>query len=348
MNVLFVTFHCCVRAFKSAMGVLAYDGTRVHTMAARCSNTTFQLGLPGITYYIADPENLKYSLQAVRDHYGPFDVVHVHNEPNWPVLAVRDVFADTPLVLDCHDLDSMRRGGTALPPEGAQGAWEREAIAAADALVFPSHAYQERTAALYGLTKPARVVYSAVPTGMIGMQQLPRIGGLVYQGGLADVSVIYRDYRHMFATLSRAEVPVHCYPTGLSPELVEHYGAAGAVVMPTVSYATLLMQLSRYDAGLVGGPVDHPQWHMAMPNKLFDYLAAGIPVIVHKADECARFVREHNVGVVVDTVRDIPDAMQAINAYRPFVEAFHDAVCAESEGAKIMNLYAGLAGGTDA
>jgi glycosyltransferase involved in cell wall biosynthesis len=50
------------------------------------------------------------------------------------------------------------------------------------------------------------------------------------------------------------------------------------------------------DAGLnplLSGAVNH---ELAMPNKLFEYLHAGLPQVVSEATEAATFVREHDVG----------------------------------------------------
>ena len=41
-----------------------------------------------------------------------------------------------------------------------------------------------------------------------------------------------------------------------------------------------------------------------MPNKLFEYMAAGIPILVHNAAECADFVRRHKIGIVVEDLSD--------------------------------------------
>jgi glycosyltransferase involved in cell wall biosynthesis len=42
-----------------------------------------------------------------------------------------------------------------------------------------------------------------------------------------------------------------------------------------------------------------------MPNKFFEYMAAGIPVIVYKADAVAELVNKHGLGVVLDKPSDV-------------------------------------------
>ena len=49
----------------------------------------------------------------------------------------------------------------------------------------------------------------------------------------------------------------------------------------------------------------------AMPNKLFEYLGAGLPVIISNTMQCADLVREHECGIVVDP-RDLAAVGKAI------------------------------------
>jgi hypothetical protein len=42
-----------------------------------------------------------------------------------------------------------------------------------------------------------------------------------------------------------------------------------------------------------------PDFRMCSPHKLFEYMAAGLPVIVSPAESVARIVREEGAGIVV-------------------------------------------------
>jgi glycosyltransferase involved in cell wall biosynthesis len=44
-----------------------------------------------------------------------------------------------------------------------------------------------------------------------------------------------------------------------------------------------------------------------MPTKLFEYLGAGLPVIISDTLRCSQIVKEHNCGVVVNP--EDPDAI---------------------------------------
>jgi len=64
-----------------------------------------------------------------------------------------------------------------------------------------------------------------------------------------------------------------------------------------VPYEQALDRLARADVGLVP---HHPNesWNSTIPNKLFDYMALGLPVITSDAKPAARVVRETGCGVV--------------------------------------------------
>lgn len=61
----------------------------------------------------------------------------------------------------------------------------------------------------------------------------------------------------------------------------------------------LLRELTQYDFGLILLPtVDVERFHTVLPNKLFEYASAGIPVLVSPYRAMADFVRKYQCGMV--------------------------------------------------
>lgn len=58
-----------------------------------------------------------------------------------------------------------------------------------------------------------------------------------------------------------------------------------------------LAEVAKADVGLVPHHADE-SWNTTIPNKLFDYMAAGLPVVTSSAIPAARVVRETGCGVV--------------------------------------------------
>jgi hypothetical protein len=126
-------------------------------------------------------------------------------------------------------------------------------------------------------------------------------------------------------------------------EFKPSYLKAGAVAHSMHRFPDMMRQLTRYDWGLCGHLDSHPQWQKAMPNKLFEYLAAGIPVISINSDEVSGFVVEHGVGTVTPTLSGLADAarnkdLQAMCA--GFVAENRHKFVMESQVPEIEALYA--------
>ncbi|MEO8194751.1 MAG: glycosyltransferase family 4 protein [Gemmatimonadales bacterium] len=66
-----------------------------------------------------------------------------------------------------------------------------------------------------------------------------------------------------------------------------------------VPYADAVRLLQRADVGVVPH-VANESWNTTIPNKLFDYMAAGLAVLTSSAKPAARIVRETGAGVVFE------------------------------------------------
>jgi len=78
---------------------------------------------------------------------------------------------------------------------------------------------------------------------------------------------------------------------------------------------------------------------MTVPNKLWDFLAAGVPVIVHGASECAKIVRKYGVGVVVNNLNDIKQIYGQHRKYRKKLEKIREQFLMETQADKLLNFY---------
>jgi glycosyltransferase involved in cell wall biosynthesis len=86
------------------------------------------------------------------------------------------------------------------------------------------------------------------------------------------------------------------------PLFREHAASLG-LQEPTVRFLgqlpnrEALAEVAKADVGLVPHHADD-SWNTTIPNKLFDYMAAGLPVVTSSAIPAARVVRETGCGVV--------------------------------------------------
>jgi len=114
------------------------------------------------------------------------------------------------------------------------------------------------------------VIYNKVLHKMIGKPK-PKTGGIVYAGTLSGAP---NHNRNIIAQLEQYE-KVHIYPSSLG--LPAGYTGNNLVIHKIVKPYDLVSELSQYATGLI--LMQNPAIaNMAVPNKLFEYIAAGLDV----------------------------------------------------------------------
>lgn len=128
------------------------------------------------------------------------------------------------------------------------------------------------------------------------------------------------------ARLRDAGEPVECTIVGDGMDRWRFEALADALQLtaPVVRFtgrlphAEALAAVADADIGLVPH-LAVEAWNTTIPNKLFDYMAAGLPVVTSNARPAARIVEETGAGLVYDDTDDAGLAA-AIRALRPAAE----------------------------
>jgi glycosyltransferase involved in cell wall biosynthesis len=119
---------------------------------------------------------------------------------------------------------------------------------------------------------------------------------------------------------------------------------------PPALMTELVTAASTADVGIHPLPVVNRQTRYALPNKLFEYVMAGLAVCVSGAPEMKRVVDEHRLGVTFPnaepaTIADALNSMtrEAIASYkRRSLEAARE-LSWDAEQARLLELYERLA-----
>ena len=329
MRVVTTAFHNCIRVHKQVVGLSMYD-MEVHSLLQHMANGDLRTRYNSLSFF-EGPDNYQQKLSLLKD----VDLIHVHNEPNWLGTLAKRVRPEIPVVFDAHDLDSVRQGQ--ITDE------ERECFERLDGFIFPSQGYANICKDLYSLPDEAcRVIYSMCNEYMMVDQPLPRLAGICYEGGIEAVpdgqpDFMGRDYRRLACYLRDWGIPFTIF--GANGHYLGPYGQTGAICYPPTDYLYLLQEMSRYDWGLIGNEVKCSQRKHAMPNKLFEYMTAGIPIIVINAEEAGKFVEEHGVGVYIEDIEDIHKVYPDHEKYRMTVLAKRHLFTMEKQMPDILSLY---------
>ncbi len=221
------------------------------------------------------------------------EIIVVHNEPNWPVLAAKEGANGRPVVFVVHDITCARPN--VVDP------WEAKAYEAADGFVFISE--EQRAFAIQaGLPvegKPYCCVGNyALSDTYIDKTPLPHLGGVVYEGGLdpRGSEFAWRDLSPVADAISE----FHVYPGNPGIDY-------GIVHETCYQYRTLIHRLAQYDWGFTGTTQPLPAWSHSIPNKVFDYLAAGIPFIALN-NPLVGPLCEAGLGIYCNDLKDVARA----------------------------------------
>ena len=266
--------------------------------------------------------------EAIGEHEAV--VLHVHNEPNWPVGQAKRAAAGRPVIMDVHDVSCAR--------SELMDVFEEEAFASADAFVFVSEE-QRAFAAGAGLEVEGRpyVVLPNLVSERLFVREavLPKVGGVVYEGG-ADPRSGGRTWRDLSEIADTLDGELHMFALGGDVD----YGIAHACER---DYGVLVQRLARHDWGLVGTPSAGFAAHEhSLPNKVYDYFAAGLPLLAVNAP-LVRPLCDAGLGVYCEDAGEVADAAATDSApFRERVLAERAAHTMESAIGPLAELYDAL------
>lgn len=307
MKIVKIARHACVRVQKEALPLLA-NGHDVHLV-------THKIPRFGDYYRTVTVAHRQAQLYQSLKLHADADVFHVHNEPSWYVTCVKELYPDKPVVLDVHDSMLVR-----VAPDDKDSVRvsvdERNNFTLADALVFVSDPLRDVVVSDFGLDQPNIVLPSYVPKRFISIDSWRWLGGIVYEGRVDTPEKLengdpnlrffsYCDYLPLAKALQDIGITLYIYSPQEDPDKFCEVYDGHAIYKGQYLYEDMIRHVGRHDWGLVGNLGDHPAWQVAMPNKLFEYMAAGVPVVAMNASESANFIREHGVGIVVDSVDEL-------------------------------------------
>ncbi len=308
-----VSDHACVRMDKMAMPLLE-DGYNVHVLARK---------MPAYASFyntFAWCEDVGQTIEAIKVYSKVADVFHCHNEPSWFVTMVKEN-TDVPVILDVHDsflarvtveeADEIEK--TEQPPVRVT-AEERNNFQLADGLIFPGNKFRELVCVEFKLTQPALTLPSYCFKRVQMYDCKEWLGGLVYEGRVdlkKEIGISkrinhgfkYDDYEEFATKAKELGIDFHLYGRN-DDEFMKVYKDLAIVQQPQ-PYQKLMMKLSRHDWGLVGNLHSTPEWEVAFPNKIFEYISACVPVVSINAQECGEFITQEGVGISVKSLEEL-------------------------------------------
>jgi glycosyltransferase involved in cell wall biosynthesis len=358
MRVLYLQQQPCIRTLKYAAGLRAVSADVTLGFAYRGKTLSAFYGSGDELFDRWWPlgADMATGLRRVFEEFSP-DVIHSHNLPDELTVLALEEADDVPVIHDVHDFSSLRSTPyeDGFPEPADPAALERRAVEGSDALVTVSDELFAEVEARYAAPKRVRVFANYVLAAMLPPLR-PDTGGsdggsprIVYQGTLSTNGGHY-DLRDIFGALVRAGATVDVYP---SREVAEYHTLAaatpGLTVHATLDPRALLAELAAYDYGWAGfnTSVNAPHLDTVLPNKAFEYVGCGLPVLTLGHRALARFVTEEGVGLSLPSPEAVADGLGGVDAraLRRGVAAARHRFTVEGRIGMIVELYEEVAGG---
>lgn len=270
------------------------------------------------------------------------------------------------LVYDCHEFESERNAKPAIERK-LVGWLERRTIrkAAAVITVSPSiaAAYEERYSA-YGL--PQGLLVRNVPAPLTPCGDGPGRNRFRQRFGIPDGDFIAlyqgafsynRGLETAIAAMEGLEGQgIHLVFMGYGPlqDLVDEAAKrlAHVHVHPAVAYGEVLDHTLSADVGLVSVKPTCLSYLYCLPNKLFEYILAGVPVLSNDLPDCRDLMESFGVGCTVE--QDDAEGWRAAllelksvgtEQFEAGLERAAQELSWESEAVPLVGLYSKMAAG---
>jgi glycosyltransferase involved in cell wall biosynthesis len=267
---------------------------------------------------------LEFACRALYLCYvGRFGIVNVHTLPLLPLGALIKAIFGTKLVYDTHELETERNGLAGFR-KAVFRRIESLFIRRADLVLVVGSAIADHYAKNYRIVRPT-VVLNAPPYRPPNPTRLLReefqlaadTTIFLYQGGLMSgrgIDVIIEAVNRFGDPLA---VVVFLGYGPLEEEIkVAARESRNIYFHPAVPPGEVLDYTSSADVGISLIENTCLSYSLCMPNKLFEYVMAGLPVIASNMPEMANFVRENGVGVIArdENAASLGEAIQELVA----------------------------------
>ena len=244
---------------------------------------------------------------AVRNR---IDIVNVHSLALLPIGVWLKWRLRAKLVYDAHELETETNGLTGIRKRLAK-LTERMLIRFVDLTIVVSNGIEDWYVAAYG--RPAIVTVLNCPEDCdVSRNRLLRdelaIGETskiaLYQGNLHEGRGI-ETLLEAFETHNVEPFVVVFMGYGSLEPMVRAAARRSRHIFyrPAVTPDKVMAYTASADVGLSLIENTCLSYYWCLPNKVFEYVAAGLPVLVSKLPEMERFVNSNAVGVVIDELR---------------------------------------------
>lgn len=336
MKVLFLQNSPCIRNYKYAKALakkgilisLAYTEKSLSQRYPGLSDSVFEK-----LYHITD-------LKQLWDISSQFDLIHSHNEPD--TLTVAALASGIPVIHDTHDLISLR---DRTKPETAY--FEGIANRGAHGRIYSTPYQMNKAKQFYGVKGSSQVIYNYISLDDKPKAFLPKLSEkdgkvhIVYEGGLGGAA--HRKFTNIFIDLALQGFMVHIYPATFSDKIQKTFEPYPNIFYnKPVSPEILMTKMTQFDYGIIPWNVIEENREFldsTIANKLFEYLAAGLPVFTSDVESYRIYFSSHPYGMIFYDAVDLKQKLPLMEMIKKQTDFSQLVFSYEDQSDRIIEYY---------
>ena len=370
LRILFLEPQPCVRALKYAEGLKRIYSGNVKIAFGYFCYTLNELHGHGDEVFDKlvklDIENPKSDIKRLAKKFSPF-VIHSHNAPDLlTVSAIEAAEGEVPIIHDCHEALTLRETGyyASDDEETIRDKYPREEKIAnerSNGRIYVTEGVRDYIQHRYDVDPSKDVVFysymcdSLVPTSLRRkLSDKDRQTHIVYIGTVTSmIEDSHYDLREIFKEIADHKTHLHFYVSiwGAKEKAYHRLAEENHYIHyhGHLDQESLLHEITQYDFGWVGfnlNPKNRRHLDVALPNKLFEYIACGLPVLAFPHKNIKKFLDRHDAGLVFDSVAEMASQPQhektKIESTRRNVLNLRHKFTVENNIGKLVSFYKGF------
>ncbi len=308
LKILFLQPSPCIRNYKYAVA-LKKRGHEVTLLYTDRKLSEVYPNLDDNTY----KESIKISnLNQIWQISKNYDLIHSHNEPD--TFTVAALASSIPVIHDTHDLISLR---DTHDPNVSY--FEGIANRGGQGRIYSTPYQWEEAKKMYDIEDEPLIFYNFISEEQSPKIKLPKLSKMdgkihvVYEGGIWGTEGRHRDFTSIFVNLAKQDFIIHIYPVRYDIGLEKLFSQ-----IPNINYykpqspENIIELMTQYDIGIIPWNLEKGNIKFlssTIANKLFEYLAAGLPVVTADITSYQDFFAQYKLG---DVYKDMDDLFKKI------------------------------------
>ena len=327
-RILFLQPQPCIRALKYAKGLRWMFGDDIKIIFGYLYRTLNELYGHGDELFDEfvklNLDDLKGNIKNLVDKFHP-SVIHSHNAPDLlTVSAIEAVAGEVPVIHDCHEALTLRETGYYATDDETMlnkyAAEEKVAMEQSNGRIYVSEGLRDYVQRKYDVD-PTRdmVFYNYISESLVPRRlrrKLSKRDGqthIVYIGTVTSmIEGSHYDLREIFREIADHGIHIHFYVTiwGMRDEAYQHLAEGSDFIHyhGHLNQKELLYEITQYNFGWAGfneNPKNKRHLDTALPNKIFEYISCGLPVLAFPHKNIRDFLSRYNVGIVFDDIDEM-------------------------------------------